>query len=52
MTIAFSSKIVEKHKKVNNKKVLTGRLLRQKMKKQTKRLARSGEYFVCALFDY
>lgn len=43
MTIAFSSKVVEKHKKVGNKKVLTGRLLRQRIKKQNKKLARSGK---------
>ena len=43
MTIAFSSKVVEKHKKVGNKKVLTGRLLRQRIKKQNKKFARSGK---------
>ena len=43
MTVAFSSKVVEKHKKVSNKKVLTGRLVRKKMK-QNKKLSKSGKY--------
>ena len=43
MTVAFSSKVLEKHKKVGSKKVLTGRLLRQRIKKQNKKLARSGK---------
>ena len=43
MTIAFNSKMVEKQKKVGNKNVLTGRLLRQRIKKQNKKLARSGK---------
>ena len=48
MTVAFSSKTVEKHKKVSNKKVLTGRLFRQRSTfKQNKKLAKSGKCSVC-----
>lgn len=42
MTVAFSSKTTEKHKKVGNKKILTGRLLRQRVKKQNKKVPRNG----------
>lgn len=45
MTVAFNSKMMEKHKKL--KKVLTGRLLRQRVKKQNKNL--TGKYLVCVL---
>ena len=46
MTVTFNSKVVEKHKKISNKKVLTGRLFRKKIKK-SKKLTRSGKHFVC-----
>ena len=47
MTVAFSSKMV---KKIGNKKILTGRLFRQRIKKN-KKLAKSGKYcvYVCVL---
>ena len=48
MTVAFSSKVVEKHKKVSNKKVLTGRLIRQRNKK----LSKSGKYSIIYLSYY
>ena len=48
MTVAFSSKVVEKHKKVSNKKVLTGRLFRQRNKK----LSKSGKYSIIYLSYY
>ena len=51
MTVTFSSKMVEKQKKMSNKKVLTGRLFRKRIKKN-KKLIRSGKHFVCVYILY